>query len=196
MMIMAGKKGSGRKPTLPEAAPRACEWCGITFTPPRKRAKQRFCSRLCQRRWRCRPDANRELSRRTKWRRGGRLRWTGSTNGYVKLHGRHFHRVLAEIKLGRKLLPGESGPPHQWRQARQPRRKPRSVAFPGRTCTHPQRSAPQETRCIIHLNPLTASPRLRRRRRGPKVRGNSASSAPRSWGQAKPLTSRGRSAAR
>ncbi len=89
-----------------------------------------------------------------------------------------------------------SGPPHQWRQARQPRRKPRSVAFPGRTCTHPQGSAPQETRCIIHLNPLTASPRLRRRRRGPKVRGNSASSAPRSWGQAKPLTSRGRSAAR
>ena len=31
----------------------------------------------------------------------------GSGRGYRKLYGRHEHRVIAEIMLGRKLLPGE-----------------------------------------------------------------------------------------
>ncbi|HZV03589.1 MAG TPA: HNH endonuclease [Gemmataceae bacterium] len=104
---MAGKKGCGPKPSLPEPEPRSCEWCGTIFTPVRKRPKQRFCSRLCQRRWRCRPEANAELARLTRWKRGARQRWTGSPDGYVKFHGRHIHRVLAEAKIGRKLLPGE-----------------------------------------------------------------------------------------
>jgi hypothetical protein len=104
---MAGKKGSGRKPTLPEPNPRPCEWCGSVFTPLHKKWRQRFYSRLCQRRWRCRPEANAEVARATKWKRAGLQRWTGAPDGYVKFDRRHIRRVLAEIKIGRKLLPGE-----------------------------------------------------------------------------------------
>ena len=39
------------------------------------------------------------------------LRWAhllkGEGKAYPKIHGRHAHRVTAEIKLGRKLRPGE-----------------------------------------------------------------------------------------
>ena len=104
---MAGKKGSGRKPVLPEAQARLCEWCGVVFTPIRKRAKQRFCSRLCQRRWRCRPEANTELSQRTALARANRLRGRGEGKSYVKFLGRHLHRVMAEKILRDALLPGE-----------------------------------------------------------------------------------------
>lgn len=31
----------------------------------------------------------------------------GTGTGYVKLHQRHAHRVVAEVVIGRKLLPGE-----------------------------------------------------------------------------------------
>ena len=104
---MAGKKGSGRKPTLPEPEPRACEWCGVVFTPIRKKWKQRFCSRLCQRRWRCRPEVNAELARRTILARAAMLRGRGAGKGYVKFLGRHLHRVMAEKILRDELLPGE-----------------------------------------------------------------------------------------
>lgn len=104
---MVGKKGKGRPRTLPDAQPRPCEWCGAVFTPIRKKAGQRFCTVLCQRRWTCRPEANAELARRSKYKRGAALRWEGSPDGYVKFHGRHIHRVLAEAKIGRPLRPGE-----------------------------------------------------------------------------------------
>ena len=104
---MAGNKGCGRPPRLPEPSPRSCEWCNVIFTPPRKRAGQRFCSVLCQRRWRCRPEANQALSRRTTRQRGKALRGRGSRRGYVKFHQRHIHRVIAEVMLGRPLRPGE-----------------------------------------------------------------------------------------
>jgi hypothetical protein len=104
---MAGKNGSGRKPTLPEPEPRSCEWCGVVFTPARKRAKQRFCSRLCQRRWRCRPESNAYVAESSRFKRAKALRGKGAGTGYVKFLGRHLHRVMAEKLLGRPLLPKE-----------------------------------------------------------------------------------------
>ncbi len=110
--VQAPKERTGRKRgrprVLPEPEPRPCEWCGTVFTPARKKAKQHFCSGLCQRQWRCRPEVNAEVARRSKYQRGAAQRWQGQSYGYVKFHGRHIHRVLAEIKIGRKLLPGET----------------------------------------------------------------------------------------
>jgi hypothetical protein len=38
---------------------------------------------------------------------GDALRFSGEGKSYVKLNGRHMHRVVMETKLGRPLLPGE-----------------------------------------------------------------------------------------
>ena len=48
-----------------------------------------------------------EQSRRASFRDKNALRYTGSRENYVKLQGRHMHRVVAEEMLGRKLLLGE-----------------------------------------------------------------------------------------
>ena len=39
--------------------------------------------------------------------RGNKLRYRGGKTKYVKFKGRHLHRIVAEQKLGRPLLPGE-----------------------------------------------------------------------------------------
>lgn len=132
---MAGKKGCGRKPTLPEPEPRPCEWCGAVFTPRRKKWRQRFCGLVCQRasigipwvdsapgkkyepmigplasrefkEWRAKKNA--EIARDTAWKRGNMQRGSGEGKTYRKLLGRHAHRVIAEtMLLDRELLPGE-----------------------------------------------------------------------------------------
>ena len=132
---MAGKKGCGRRPTLPEPEPRPCEWCGRVFTPNRKKWRQRLCGLACQRaamgihwvngapgkaserlvgslhsaefrEWRARKNA--EISKQSAWKRGNMQRGSGEGKSYRKLMGRHAHRVIAEqMILGRELLPGE-----------------------------------------------------------------------------------------
>ena len=104
---MTGKKGRGRRPVLPEPEPRACAWCHAVFTPRRKSPQQRFCTRLCQRRWRCRPDEQLARSRRSRIVRALKLRGRGTGKTYVKFLGRHLHRVIAEKILGRPLRKGE-----------------------------------------------------------------------------------------
>ena len=53
------------------------------------------------------PGRNAVISKATAERRGNTLRGRGEGKSYTKLNGRHAHRVMAERKLGRSLLPGE-----------------------------------------------------------------------------------------
>jgi hypothetical protein len=56
--------------------------------------------------WRAQKNA--EISRETAWKRGNALRGSGMGKGYLKLLGRHAHRVIAEtMLLDRELFPGE-----------------------------------------------------------------------------------------
>jgi hypothetical protein len=131
---MSGKKGSGRKPTLPEPVARPCERCGVEFTPARKKWRQRFCGLVCQRAaigmvwgagqpgkpyerligplhspeyraWR--EQRNAELAQDSRFKISRALRGRGAGNGYAKFLGRHLHRVMAEKLLGRPLMRGE-----------------------------------------------------------------------------------------
>lgn len=85
-----------------------CEVCGKLVTkPPSKNTDRNFCSRKCHM-----AILNQELnptrmtaSVRSKLRASKLGR--GSGKSYTKLYGRHMHRIVAEKKLGRPLLPGE-----------------------------------------------------------------------------------------
>jgi hypothetical protein len=48
-----------------------------------------------------------EQRRRASFRNPDALRYSGSRDNYIKLKGRHMHRVVAEQMLGRKLEKGE-----------------------------------------------------------------------------------------
>ena len=112
-----------------------CDWCGKEFvreTSQLKGKKHHFCSKQClasfsnkiknpngyktlkdftnisarftrinkqTNKFRMTPEVREKL-------RQYRLN-TGSGKGYAKLYGRHVHRIVAEKKLGRALLPGE-----------------------------------------------------------------------------------------
>lgn len=48
-----------------------------------------------------------EQKRRASFRNPDALRYSGSRDNYIKLKGRHMHRVVVEQVLGRKLEKGE-----------------------------------------------------------------------------------------
>ena len=75
-----------------------CGICGRIFTAPSWKGQARFCSAHCR---------QLGISRESAVKRGDKLRGSGEGRTYTKFRGRHMHRVVAEIKIGRPLLPGE-----------------------------------------------------------------------------------------
>ena len=98
---------------------RICDNCGKQFQRyiHLKPMQHVFCCRACSRAYLSRrmTQMNKELNptRMNDFKmreavREGRLRNnTGNEHCYKKLYGVHEHRILAELKLGRDLLPGE-----------------------------------------------------------------------------------------
>lgn len=86
----------------------SCEKCGKPLCkPPSKATKRNFCSRKCHM-----ETLNAELNpyrMTSEVREKLRLSRLGSGKGegYSKTYGTHTHRIVAEKKLGRKLLKGE-----------------------------------------------------------------------------------------
>lgn len=77
---------------------RNCYLCGIGFIVPKYHPNAKFCSK------KCRISGNGKLSAK---KRGDIQRGRGMGKSYRKLYGRHEHRVVAEQKIGRKLLKNE-----------------------------------------------------------------------------------------
>lgn len=92
--------------TRPPSDPRPCVSCGAVFTPSRKRGDAKYCSKACI--WKATKgsDFNARIARETSAARADAMRGRG-TKGYVKRGGRHEHRVVAEVSLGRPLIEGE-----------------------------------------------------------------------------------------
>lgn len=87
-----------------------CDRCGINIEMPPsqfKRSKRHFCSQQCGMK-----TLNEELNPgRMNPETREKLRehhlGLGEGKSYAKTYGRHTHRVIAEEKIGRQLLPGE-----------------------------------------------------------------------------------------
>lgn len=88
-----------------------CAYCSNRIERPAYsrylEAKRHFCNRSCNLK-----KMNEELNpTRMTYQTRLKIRQarlgTGKGKSYPKLFGRHLHRIVAEIKLGRKLKPGE-----------------------------------------------------------------------------------------
>ncbi len=86
---------------------KSCLHCKKEFQPTRKYPQQRYCGHTCQW-WATRGvEFNTKIARESAKKRGDLQRGRGEGKSYTKLNGRHAHRVIAEQKLGRPLLPRE-----------------------------------------------------------------------------------------
>ena len=86
-----------------------CMGCGDLFYRWSGRVNAKFCTRQC---WLAvapqnEPDACRARNKKYGQQVADKLRDRGEGRTYRKRNGRHEHRVVAELLLGRKLLPGE-----------------------------------------------------------------------------------------
>ena len=95
-----------------------CDYCGIEFSKKGKLRAHNFCCRKHLDEWNRRrmsefnqtdnPLNSTEgwtAERRAKWRRQNLGK--GENRTYKKVYGKHAHRVVAEMILGRELLPDE-----------------------------------------------------------------------------------------
>lgn len=95
-----------RKATIAERT-RVCPVCKGEFVVDKPSRKQRYCSHSCAfveigekvRTASRRPESIKKMA--------DALRGRGESKTYMKLNGRHMHRVVAEQKIGRLLEPGE-----------------------------------------------------------------------------------------
>lgn len=91
----------GRTPATSRLVP--CHNCGKQVKKqPNEivRARFHFCSKECK-------ESNPDFTQYASSRNGSVQRFRGAGKTYVKLRGRHMHRVIAEQKLGRPLRRGE-----------------------------------------------------------------------------------------
>lgn len=87
---------------MPAAKPKVSLLCcvcgGEYYVHPYRAATSRCCGYTCAQRYAGRAAGKNIITK---------LRGTGTKTRYVKENGRHQHRVVAERKIGRKLMPGE-----------------------------------------------------------------------------------------
>ncbi len=94
---------------------RPCDNCGVSVTRVRSQMRDNvFCGLKCSRAWlsgrmskmniELNPD---RMIPETRFKLSEKRRDTGAGKTYTKRFSRHEHRIVAEIKLGRKLKPGE-----------------------------------------------------------------------------------------
>ena len=77
---------------------RKCLICKKKFTPKPSARKGIYCGIMCR---------QKGISISTAKKRGDVLRGRGEGLGYVKINGRHEHRIVAEKKIGRNLKSNE-----------------------------------------------------------------------------------------
>jgi len=78
---------------------KTCEICSAPFeVQPYRSDTAKYCSALCR---------QKGISITTAIKRGNTQRYRGNHRTYVKLNGRHMHRVIAEQMLGRPLCRNE-----------------------------------------------------------------------------------------
>lgn len=98
-------------------ANRICDYCGIKYTgyPGKPRGKHTFCSQKCRCQWLGEQNRTKRVNQKGGLTfdermkiRNSRLKQTNVIhNTYAKYFGKAEHRLAAEKKLGRKLIPGE-----------------------------------------------------------------------------------------
>lgn len=88
-------------------ATKTCPVCLQDFEYPRKQRERKYCSHRCAFRVFGHRVTAASLTPEARKKNGDIRRGTGKTGGYIKLGGRHEHRVVMEEMIGRPLRSDE-----------------------------------------------------------------------------------------